>query len=205
MRSDILDLSSNNALVDFEAAALSGVQAVLHKATEGVGYVDPLCRIRCVQAKANGLRVGAYHYLRIRAGKPQDAKQQAIEYLSVWGKVDPDLLPCVDVETALNEHSSPAENCAAVTEFVSAIEDATGVSPIIYTSRGEWQSMGLSSLTSLARCPLWLAAYGAHATAPGPWLSFVAWQWTGSGSCPGVIGPCDLSEAEDLGALMMPM
>ena len=210
MRADLIDISSNNGAVTFPVVASAGVKAVMHKATEGVGSFDSQCLTRCAQAKASGLKVGVYHYLRVRHGRPQDAAQQAADYLKVWKEVSPDLLPCVDVESAYNTDpattpagpATQAECQQAVLEFVAAIRQATGYSPIIYTSHGEWISMGLAALSTLASCPLWIASYGDSATAPPPWTTFVAWQWSGSGQLPGVSGPVDLSQCDDLSLLM---
>ena len=61
--------------------------------------------------------------------------------------------------------------------------------------------MGLGGLTSLARCPLWIASYGSSYTTPAPWTRAAAWQWTGTGSNPGVVGDVDVSELLDWDAL----
>lgn len=202
-RADIIDLSSNNPQIDFQLVAKTGVKAALHKATEGVGYVDDKCLSRLAQAKAAGLKTGAYHYLRIRHGKPQDAREQAHQYLAIYRAANCEMLPCVDVETAFNEGVSQAEACEAVLAFIDEIRLA-GLNCIIYTSHGEWTSMGLSVLTRLSTCPLWIAAYGPSAIAPRPWKTFAAWQWSGSGAMSGVVGPVDLSQCDGLGPLLKP-
>lgn len=216
-RADIIDLSSNNPQIDFQAVAKIGVKAVLHKASEGVGYIDNKCLPRLAQAKSAGMKIGAYHYLRIRHGKPQDAHQQAQQYLVLYRAANCDMLPCVDVETAFNtnygsgplagkpmppeERCTNAEIAQAVSDFIDAIRVA-GYNCIIYTSHGEWVSMGLSVLSQLASCPLWVAAYGSSASAPPPWKTFAAWQWTGLGAMNGVVGPVDISQCDDLNLLL---
>jgi GH25 family lysozyme M1 (1,4-beta-N-acetylmuramidase) len=204
MRTDIIDLSSNNPQIDFVQVAAAGIKAVLHKATEGVGYQDSKCVERCVAARQAGLKIGVYHYLRIRHNRPQDARDQARAYINVWHGVNSDLLPCLDVETAFNEGVTREEAAQAVIEFCDEINILTGHKTIIYTSHGEWVSMGLSPLTSLAINPLWVASYGSSATAPPPWTIFAAWQFSGSGNAPGVVGPCDLSQCDDLSLLLVP-
>ena len=58
----IVDLSHHNASVDFAALAGAGIAGVIHKATQGAGYVDPTYTARQAQARTVGLRWGAYHF-----------------------------------------------------------------------------------------------------------------------------------------------
>lgn len=213
-RIDIIDLSSNNGHVDFPTVKRAGVQAMIHKGTEGVESVDGQCLSRCAQAKSAGLKVGVYHYLRVRHGRAQDAAEQAAEYLAIWRQVSPDILPCMDIETAYNTDpattpggpATAAECQQAVMQFWQAIVAATGLAPLVYTSGGEWVSMGLTGLRSVSSSPLWEAGYNASPpTPPSPWTSFAAWQWQGpAGQCPGVSGPCDVSQCDNLSALLIP-
>jgi lysozyme len=39
---EVIDLSHDDASVDFDAVAQAGIVGVIHKATQGVGDVDPL-------------------------------------------------------------------------------------------------------------------------------------------------------------------
>lgn len=101
-----------------------------------------------------------------------------------------------------------AERCAlwALT-WLETVREATGRIPAIYTARWAWQGY-------FARAPeylrdhlmcyrLWLASYNSGAgparTIPG-W-DWTVWQFTGSGTIPGVDGKCDINVclAEDLG------
>ena len=223
MRTGLIDLSGNNPdPIDFARARAVGVQALLHKATQGVSAGDKaaapaaqLCVRRCAAARSAGLLVGAYHYLMVRHGRAQDARQQAADYLAVWRAVSPDLVPMLDVETAYNTRdrhgallppelrATVAECTQAVVDFVDQVRHDTGLSPGIYTSGGEWDEMGLSPLTSLADCPLWLAVYSSSPTyrVPAPWTSAAARQWAGDGRVDGITGPVDVSELLDRDAL----
>lgn len=219
MKTDLLDLSANNSIVDLEAVALAGVRGVVLKATEGVDYLDPRFLERVDQAKREALSLGCYHYLRVRHGAPQDARRQASQYLARWRTAGCDLRPIVDVETAYNTHdqhgallppelrATVAECTQAVVDFVDQVRQDTGMSPGIYTSAGEWVEMGLAPLTSLADCPLWIASYGSSYRVPAPWTKAVAWQWgadANKATCPGVVGFADCSQALDLDALLAP-
>src|SRR5258708_354433 len=57
----VVDLSHHNGEVDWASAKTAGIFAIVHKATQGVGYVDPLYGAHRTAAQASGLWWGAYH------------------------------------------------------------------------------------------------------------------------------------------------
>jgi len=195
-----VDVSGWNAPLDWSRVAAAGISVAWVKATDGVGSPDPRYEQHARGAADAGLIVGSYHYLRIRHGRPQDARAQVREYLSRWHAYW-HLRPVLDVESGGNEAATSDEWSRAVCDAVAEVEQLVGVSPVIYTSRGEWEGRGLGSLTSLNRCPLWLACYGATATVPRPWGEYALWQYTGDGVILGVPGVFDLSRGESLDRL----
>jgi lysozyme len=202
----LLDVSGNQPEVNWPAVVTAGMDAVMVKGAEGVNFEDPCCRMHCDGVRSNQLKLGVYLYVRIRHGHAQDVREQVRQYLGVWMRESCDLKPMLDVERGENELATPSEWADAVTQAVDEVEQEVQVSPILYTSRGEWESNGLGALTSMARCPLWLAAYVSVPICPRPWPSYAAWQFTGSGKLPGVLpgdGPLDLSRAPDLSPLLM--
>jgi len=196
-----VDVSGWNAPLDWSRVAAAGISVAWVKATDGLGSPDARWALHTSQAAAAGLIVGSYHYLRIRHGRPQDARQQVREYLGRW-RAHWQLRPVLDVESGGNEAATSAEWSSAVCDAVAEVEQLVGVSPVIYTSRGEWEGRGLGALTSLDRCPLWLACYGATATVPKPWGEYALWQYTGDGVIPGVPGVFDLSRGESAERLL---
>ena len=58
----VIDLSSHNAVSDFRLVRASSILGVIHKASEGDFYADPLCAERRSQAEAAGLLWGTYHF-----------------------------------------------------------------------------------------------------------------------------------------------
>jgi GH25 family lysozyme M1 (1,4-beta-N-acetylmuramidase) len=235
VRVDILDISGNqpcgvcarcvskNLKPAIDWAHLpSNIVAVVVKLTEGVGYTDPCSVAHCAAVKQSGRKLGGYHYLRIRHNQLQDARIQARQFLAQWMTRGCDFLPVVDIESAFNTHvgSGPdagkllppelratiAECQDATKQFVDEVQLSVSASPITYTSPGEWKEMGLTSLTSLGSCPLWLAEYDSHTSCPEPWLSAIAHQWSGTALVPGVSGQVDVSELQgDLGEMLMPV
>lgn len=196
-----VDVSGWNAPLDWSRVVAAGISIAWVKATDGLGSPDARWSQHSSQAAAAGLTVGSYHYLRIRHGRPQDARQQVREYIARWRQYW-QLRPVLDVESGGNEAATSAEWSRAVLDAVDECEQQVGVSPVIYTSRGEWEGRQLGALTSLDRCPLWLACYGSTATVPRPWVAYALWQWTGDGEIDGLSGRFDLSRGEDVGPLV---
>jgi GH25 family lysozyme M1 (1,4-beta-N-acetylmuramidase) len=61
----VIDLSHWEAPADFAQVKASGIAAVILKATQGTGFVDPTFAARTVAANTAGLLVGTYHFSTI--------------------------------------------------------------------------------------------------------------------------------------------
>ena len=187
---EAIDVSANNLAVNWHQVT---APIAIVKLTEGVGFVDKRAAALCAGAKSAGKTLGAYHYLRLRAGKPQDGAQQARDFAAEYVKHGCEFA-FVDVERAENEKATPSEAHETVRQFgaewKAILNDPLG----IYTSKGEAQSFQLEAVPELASLPLWMAAYSLIMPAPPkPWTSVLLWQRSGSAQCPGVDGQCDRS------------
>ena len=58
-----IDVSNWQKNINFTEVKNSGVQIVYIKASEGTTFVDPYLEQNYTNAKANGLKIGFYHYL----------------------------------------------------------------------------------------------------------------------------------------------
>lgn len=191
-----IDISAHQETVDWRKVRAAGIDFAILKATEGEDYTDPkLTRGRVAGARQAGLAVGAYHFLRPKAGRTGDA--EAGHFLAVIrraGLTAPgSVVPVLDVEvTALG----PAATAAYVRQAARRIHAKLGVWPIIYTgfyfARDE-----AHGLTGLDECPLWIAAYTKSPAGliPTPWkvAGWTIWQHSSSGRVPGIPGPVDLN------------
>ena len=193
----IVDVSGHNASPDWAAIAAAGFTVAIVKSSEGVNSPDSKMAMHCAGARAAGLLIGTYHYLRVRHNAPQDARTQAQQALDLWRSQKCDLIPIVDVEGQGNAGCTPSEWAQAVLGWVDECRLQTGRQPCIYTSPGEWSGAGLTGLSAVADCPLWIAQYASSAHPPPPWTSYVMWQYTGSGTIAGA-GPYDLSRSDDI-------
>src|SRR5580765_2996828 len=83
----VIDLSHHNRSPDFQKAKAAGIVGVIHKASEGLTYVDPTYASNRRKALAAGLLWGAYHF-----GSGGNPKGQADHFLDVVAPGPADLL-----------------------------------------------------------------------------------------------------------------
>jgi len=171
---------------DFVATAEAGITAVILKATQGTGFVDPTFLSRVTEARAAGLAVGAYHFLDGSSPAEQVAHFLTVavsEAMVNWLALDWEPYP-----------ASQASVMQAATA-VASVKAATGKWPVLYTIR----SMLSAPNQTLSNCPLWLAEYGTRPICPPGFNGWQLWQHTdgqvGSAGVPVPgIGPCDRSK-----------
>ncbi len=187
-----VDLSHNNGSVDLAAASAGGVRAVIHKATEGMGYTDPMYAKRAAQAQAAGLLWGAYHF-----ATGSDAAGQAKDFLAAvfpsGRAVGPATLLVLDLE---RNSGGSTMTVAQARDFVTAVHDQTGVWPGLYAGSYLKEQLNGKADPVLSNCWLWLAQYGSTPQSPVGWSEWTLWQYTDgkSGSEPHTapgIGACD--------------
>lgn len=70
-----IDVSNWQGNINFSAVRNSGIEVVYIKSSEGQSYIDPYFETNYNNAKANGLRVGFYHY--VTATNTEEAQAQA--------------------------------------------------------------------------------------------------------------------------------
>ncbi|CAN5812935.1 GH25 family lysozyme [soil metagenome] len=184
----VIDISRFVTVTDFRAVRARNILGVIHKATEGGDYVDPLCATRRGPAEAAGLLWGTYHF-----GTGQmPGERQAASYLAV-SRPGPRTLLALDLE--LNENN-PANSMRVdqAETFVQAVAQATGRLPVVYVhptwANGDplpnGYSLGarITADSILARCALWVADYHDSPEIPTAWASpgWRLWQYAGDES-----------------------
>ena len=171
---------------NFTETAAAGIAAVILKATQGTGFVDPTFLSRVAEAKAAGLLVGAFHFL-----DGSNPAEQAAHFLTVAKSEGGVSLLAIDWEPYPASQASVMQAATAV----ASVHAATGMWPIAYMSR----FMLSAPNATLSKCPLWLAEYGSNPICPPGFSQWKLWQHTDGrvGSAvvpvPG-IGPCDRSK-----------
>ena len=180
----VIDLSHFNTVTSFSAIKAGGIVGVLHKATQGTGWMDPTYVSRKQEALDAGLWWGAYHF-----GTNADGAAQAQYFLS---KVNPgpnDLL-ALDFE----ENPSSQMTIAQAEQFVTEVFNKTGRYPGFYSDALAGKLMGSNPSSILANCWFWRAQYGGTSpSVPSTWQTWTMWQYTSSGTVSGITGSCDRS------------
>jgi len=186
----VIDISHSNSVADFgRVRAASPVLAVIHKATEGYDWVDPLYARRRAEAEAAGLLWGAYHFGTYQ----HSGAEQAATFLAV-AQPGPQTLIALDLELNERNHANSMDLSRAE-EFVRAILAATGRLPLVYVhpAWADGEPVGGSRRTLggairrnsiLAACDLWLADYRSRPELPSAWagIGWRLWQYTGDES-----------------------
>lgn len=185
--------------IDWAAVRGAGHSFAVIKATEGAAspgggrYTNPWFAQDWIGAGSAGLYRGAYHYAQPTAN-PADAVADARHFIAATGIMNGpgDLPPVFDLE----EHNGLSRDQVAAWSraWLDEVQRLTGRQPIIYTGPWFWNTyVGSNAFTNYR---LWIASY---TTAPGPgplpggWPAWTIWQWTSSGTVPGIVGLVDLN------------
>jgi lysozyme len=179
----VIDVSHWQTPVDFAQAKAAGMAAVILKATQGIGFVDPTFASRAMAANAAGLLVGSYHFF-----DTSDPTAQAGYFLATVARTGVPMLLALDFEPSATNQT--VESNAAV--FLSTVKSMIGTWPVLYT--GRWDVA--PAQPDFLQCALWLAEYGSSPVCPPGWSEWKLWQHTdgeiGSGVVPVPgIGRCD--------------
>ena len=170
IKPDVIDLSVHNAVKDFTEVKAYGVKGIIHKATEGTGFVDKRYRERREAARNAGLLWGAYAF-----GTRASAKDQALHFIKT-ALVDADTLIALDWE----EYKSNTMTRAQAKEFLRICYEETGQRPVLYSGSLVKAQGGEDEF--LCQHRLWLAQYTARAPQlPKGWDSYWLHQYSGDG------------------------
>lgn len=180
-----IDVSHWQGSINWASVKSSGKTFAFCKATEGTTYTDPTFATNWAGMKNAGLIRGAYHF-----GRPgSDPVTQANRFCDVVSPRTGDLQMTLDLEAT--DGKTPSQVRSWVVAFINQIKSRTGRPGIIYTGFYFWRDSAGNG--SNLNCPLWLAAYVSNPSAyvPAAWPYFTFWQYTSSGTCPGVSGNVD--------------
>ena len=190
-----LDVSNWQGTIMWPQVAAAGYTFAFLKATEGGWYVDPTYAFNRASANASGIIIGAYDFAQPSTTRGQP-EAEADFFVNIAMPATGDLMPVLDLETT--NGLSPANLQSWVTHWLYEVYARTGQRAAIYTSPSFWtNSMGGSTWFAENGFPLWEAHWTA-ATGPtvpaSTWAGYgwTFWQWTSSGTVPGISGRVDL-------------
>lgn len=180
-----IDVSGWQGNINYAQVKNSGIEIVYMKASEGSNFVDPYFNQNYANAKANGLKVGFYHYLTARS--VEDAIREARFFVStISGKI-PDCRLAMDFESFGNLNVTQINEIGLT--FIRTVESLSKKEVVIYSDTSNARSIFDGELTNY---PLWVAQYEVENPTPnGNWSTWVGWQYTDVGEIPGINGYVD--------------
>jgi lysozyme len=187
---DGIDVSHHQNSINWGRVRRDGKVFAFIKVTEGERYIDPLYQYNLRNARAAGLRVGAYHYAQPTANLAS-AVRQADHFLAWFNLQDGDLLPVLDLEEANGLDSAALTQWTLV--WLSRVRGRTGLAPIIYASPLFWL-IHLEDTAAIATAghTLWVADWDSDAprTPAADWAAsgWSIWQYDECGRVPGIRG-----------------
>src|SRR6202011_630686 len=139
-----------------------GVWGIIHKASQGSGFVDQKYARRRKDAASNGLLWGAYHF-----GTGADVASQVQLFL---GTAEPDASTLLALDFEPNEQQpSNTMSLAQAKQFISMVKDKTGRLPVLYGGSLINESLAGNVDSVLAACRLWWAQYASAPRIQASW------------------------------------
>jgi len=169
----VIDISAHTTVSDFRLVRASNILAVIHKASEGDFYADPMCAERRSQAEAAGLLWGTYHF-----GKGDSPGAQQAAFFLDSSRPSRGTLLALDFEPNEGDPSN-SMTLEQAEAFVQAVASATGRLPLVYVHPTWANGARITPDSILARCGLWVVDYRASPEIPRAWATsgWRLWQY----------------------------
>lgn len=183
-----IDVSNWQGYIDYRAVKRSGIDVVYMKASQGTTFKDPYFESNYANAKANGLKVGFYHFLV--ATNVTEAQREAEFFTSVIAGKIPDCKLVMDYEQFSGASVVTINEIAQA--FLQKVQQLTGKQVIIYSNLYDTQTVFSKELAR--QYQLWLAYYGDYTKLTNTYSNWDHWigvQYTSQGTVPGVNGYVD--------------
>lgn len=183
----IIDVSSNNGVLDWADLRLNGVTEAIIRLSLGYGQIDKMAIQNAKEANKNGINVSYYHlaYPDAKTGGTVvgDARAEA-EYFtekikSLGVSMRRVALDLEDLPGGADRILSPAQYCTWVATWLQHVECKTGSSPLVY-SYANYLDTRLPVGHELGHYPLWIASYAnvQKPVLPKGWDRYALWQYT---------------------------
>lgn len=188
-----IDVSKWQGNIDWTAVANSGVKFAIIRcayrgASTGVIVEDPYFRQNIQGASANGIKIGVYFFTQ--AINEYEAVEEASTAIGLVAGYHLNYPIFIDTENASNGRANGldvATRTSVVKAFCETVRNA-GYKPGIYASKS-WYNSKLD-MSQLSTYNIWVAQYSTSCTYAG---RYDIWQYTSSGSIPGINGRVDLN------------
>lgn len=184
-----IDISRWQGTIDWNRVRRSGVSFAFLKATEGADHSDPRFASYWRQAGQARIPRGAYHYYYFcRSGA-----EQARWFIRNVPKEAGSLPPVLDIEwthsRSCRRRPSGAEIRREAKIFLDTLQAHYGQRPVIYTTVDFYRDSGIGRM----REEFWLRSVADHPRNIYPGQRWTFWQYSGTGTVPGIRGDVDLN------------
>ena len=188
-----IDVSKWQAKIDWKAVAQSGVKFAIIRcayrgSSDGLIHEDPYFKANIQGATQNGIKVGVYFFTQ--AVNEVEAIEEASMAIALVRGYNLHFPIFIDTEYATNGRANSL-NVATRTKIVKAFCETvrnSGYKPGIYASKS-WYNNNLD-MSQLSSYNIWVAQYNTSCTYTG---RYDMWQYTSTGSVPGIKGNVDLN------------
>lgn len=189
-----IDVSHHQQTIDWQQVKQSGIEFAIIRIgyrgyNDGLLHEDTYAADNLRQAKAAGLKIGAYFFSQ--AIDPQEAAEEADYALSLLAGIELDLPLAYDWEYISETARTAGMTRRMLTDCTLAFCDAVknaGREPMIYFNQS--QSRDLLMLNELTGYRWWLAMYDPAMNYP---YRVDMWQYTSAGKVPGISGNVDVN------------
>nr|WP_133884396.1 lysozyme [Glycomyces sp. NRRL B-16210] len=193
-----IDVSHYQGSINWTSVRNAGIQFAYIKATEGTSYKDPQFNTNYPAAHAAGVIRGAYHFARPNASSGAVQANYFASNGGAWSADNLTLPGALDIEAPPSGAAcyglSTTQMRNWIQDFHNTYKSRTGRDPVIYTTASWWNSCTGSWTGMATQSPLWVAHWGVSSpNLPAGWSSttWTCWQYTDSGSVPGISGAVD--------------
>lgn len=181
-----IDVSHYQGNIDWDAVADgTPISYAYLKATEGASLVDKTYERNLSEARRVGLSVGSYHFYRPNI----DWKEQFRNLTSVVKPETQDLVPIIDIE-----HRGSVSEEAFISDLRAFIEKVTeyyGKKPLLYTYHNFYNRYLIGQFKDYH---FMIARYRNDSPTLDDGKDYIMWQYTSTGSIPGIRGNVDRSK-----------
>lgn len=198
----IIDVSHHQGKINWPVVATKNtpkIDGVIIKSSTGVGSKDPLVDFNSRTARANGLKIGYYHYCSLNEeDEIKDATEEANWFINVLKTLPPPDYPVVlDIEDPKKYPGVSLDQKEILTwikTFFSVLKQ-NGYNDYVLYSYTPFLNTNLPDNHDLGDIKLWIAQYRSTLTLPKGWKKYWLWQYTSEGSANGISTKLDLNKA----------
>jgi lysozyme len=197
-----IDVSHNNGNIDWKKVKTNplAITFAFIKATQGVGYTDPKCKVNAQAASQAGIRFGYYHFSSLN--KPAAVESDATDEANYFDQVlktmpQGNLPPVLDIET--NDKGLTTQQVQLwISTFMNRMK-ILGYPLVIIYSYKPFFDTNLPANHPFGSIPLWLAQYRnvAAPSLPRGWSKYLIWQYSAKEKVTGISTDCDINKADD--------